>query len=74
MIWDGPKVRCHVKSNKGLRVYRHQQANNKVQQRHKDKPKAVKLAEEVKFIICICLRCEWSPEQIAGRFKRMDRV
>jgi len=58
----------------GLRGYRHQQANNKAQKRHKDKAKAVKLTEEVKFIICVCLPRDWSPEQIAGRFKRMSLI
>ena len=60
-----------VKRNTGLRGYRHQQANNKALQRHKDKPKAVKLTDEVKFLISTCLYYDWSPEQIAGRLKSM---
>ncbi len=63
-----------VKRNTGLRGYRHQQANQKAQQRHKDKPKAVKLTDEIRFLISTCLSYDWSPEQIAGRFKSMGLI
>jgi len=63
-----------VKRNTGLRGYRHKQADRLAQKRHKSKPKAVKLTDEIRFIIDICLRAYWSPEQIAGRLKRMKLI
>jgi len=63
-----------VSRNMGLRGYRHQQANRKARQRHKDKAKSVKLTGEIRFLINVCLRCDWSPEQIVGRLKSMDLV
>jgi IS30 family transposase len=55
--------------NKGLRGYRHKQANCLAEKRHVNKPKAVKLTNEIKHLITVCLRNDWSPEQIAGRFQ-----
>lgn len=63
-----------ITRNTGLRGYRHQQADRKAKQRHKNKSKAIKLTGEFKFIIGACLRCDWSPEQIAGRFKSMGLI
>jgi IS30 family transposase len=59
--------------NTGKRGYRYQQAQRMAQKRHQEKPKRVKLTEEVKQKIDAYIREDWSPEQIAGRFKE-DRV
>jgi IS30 family transposase len=58
-----------IRRNTGLRGYRHKQAGNLASKRHSDKPKYVKLTDEVKYLITICLQNEWSPEQIAGRLR-----
>ena len=63
-----------VKRNTGLRGYRHQQADRKAQERHKSKPKRIKLTPEITFILDACLRAFWSPEQIAGRLKVMKLI
>lgn len=55
--------------NTGHRGYRHQQANHLTEIRHKNKPKAVKLSDEIKGLIDGYLEQDWSPEQIAGRLK-----
>jgi IS30 family transposase len=55
--------------NRGQRGYRHKQAHTKAQQRHADKPKAVKLTPELAGSIGLLLEQQWSPEQISGRLK-----
>ena len=62
--------------NKGKRGYRHKQAHTKAQQRHKDKPKAIKLTLELTNDIDKMLEQQWSPEQISGRLgaEGKDRV
>ena len=67
-------VSREVKRNTGLRGYRHQQADRMAQMRHKTKPKHVKLTPENRWIIDTCLRCYWSPEQIAGRLRKMKII
>ena len=59
-----------LKRNTGLRGYRHQQANRRAADRHQNKPKVVKLTDEIKQLINTYLAQDWSPEQIAGRLKR----
>ncbi len=54
--------------NTGLRGYRHKQADRLTAERHAKKPKFVKLTDEIKYLLGVCLRNDWSPEQIAGRF------
>ena len=56
--------------NTGQRGYRHHQAGHMAQARHKHKPKANKLTDDVKRLINQYLEQDWSPEQIAGRLKR----
>jgi IS30 family transposase len=56
--------------NTGQRGYRHNQANRLAEQRHKNKPKAVKLTDEIKQLIKGYLQQDWSPEQIAGRLEK----
>jgi IS30 family transposase len=63
-----------VRRNPGLRGYRHQQADRLARQRHENKPKSLKLTPEIKFIVDVCLRAYWSPEQIAGRLKVMKVI
>ena len=58
-----------ISRNTGQRGYRHKQAERLASERHKNKPKAVKLTEEMKKIITGYLEQDWSPEQIAGRLK-----
>jgi IS30 family transposase len=57
-----------ISRNTGLRGYRHKQAHRFTAKRHKDKKKSVKLSSEIKYLVSACLRRDWSPEQIAGRF------
>jgi len=57
-----------VQRNTGLRGYRHKQAHRFAEERHAKKPKAIKLTEEITYLITACLTREWSPEQIVGRF------
>ena len=58
-----------INRNTGLRGYRSKQAGRFAEHRLIDKPKAVKLTDKVKFQINQYLQEDWSPEQIAGRFK-----
>ncbi len=53
--------------NTGKRGYRYKQAHQMAQQRHKDKPKAVKLTPDIKERIGRDIRADWSPEQVCGR-------
>jgi IS30 family transposase len=39
-------------------------------QRHHDKPKAIKLDEEMQQLITPLIQEKWSPEQVSGRLKR----
>ena len=59
-----------VSRNTGQRGYRHKQAQGLSEKRHQDKPKAVKLTDEIKQCINEYLVEDWSPEQIAGRLKK----
>ncbi len=63
-----------ISRNTGQRGYRHKQANALAKQRHKDKPKSVKLTEQIKPLIESYLRQDWSPEQIAGRLEKEGMV
>jgi len=55
--------------NTGQRGDRNKQAENFVQDRHKNKHKDVKLTVEIKGIINGYIVKDWSPEQAAGRLK-----
>jgi IS30 family transposase len=59
-----------LKRNIGKKGYRHKQADRLSQERHKGKPKAVKMTEAIKQQIKAHLEQDWSPEQIAGRLKQ----
>ena len=54
----------------GQRGYRHKQANRLAKERHKNKPKAVKLTDEIKQLVNGYLKQDWNPEQNAGRLKK----
>lgn len=58
-----------LKRNTGNRGYRYHQAHQLSQQRHKDKPKAVKMTEAMKSVILGYLKQDWSPQQISGRLE-----
>ena len=58
-----------LKRNTGQRGYRHSQAQSLTEQRHQDKPKAVKLTESVSAYCREKLQARWSPEQICGRLR-----
>ncbi len=58
-----------IKRNIGQRGYRHKQADGFAQERHTNKPKEIKLTNEIKGIINARIESDWSPEQIAGRLK-----
>jgi len=55
--------------NTGQRGYRNKQAESLAQERHKNKPKEVKLTDEIKCIVNAHIEDDWSPEQVAGRLK-----
>lgn len=62
-------VSKEIKRNTGCRGYRPNQANEKAKQRHKDKPRHIKLTADVQASITVNLNKDWSPEQIQGRLK-----
>lgn len=63
-----------IARNRGKRGYRHQQADRFAEKRHREKPKAIKLTEEIKEQIEEQVKEDWSPEQICGRFKEKKVV
>jgi len=63
-----------IKRNTGLKGYRHKQADRLTQERHKNKPKEVKLTEDIQLIINARIEEDWSPEQIAGRLKHDEII
>ena len=62
-------VSREVKRNTGLRGYRPKQAQEKAQERHKNKPRHIKLTPEVQSLIAENIQHEWSPDQIQGRLR-----
>ena len=56
-----------IERNSGLRGYRPRQSHNLAMQRQENKPKHVKLTDDIQNIIRINIGKEWSPEQIQGR-------
>jgi IS30 family transposase len=59
-----------IHRNTGQRGYFHGQANVLANSRHKEKPKRIKLTDDIKKIIGVYLEQDWSPEQVAGRLKK----
>jgi IS30 family transposase len=62
-------VSREVKRNRGLRGYRPKQAQEKTEERDQNRPRHIKLTDEVQFLITENIQQEWSPEQIQGRLK-----
>ncbi len=61
-------VSREIRRNTGL-SYRHKQVDRFARERHSVKAKAIKMTEEMKYIVAVCLKKDRSPEQIAGRFQ-----
>jgi IS30 family transposase len=59
-----------IRRNTGQRGYRHKQADQQAKQRHQEKPKKIKLTDDIKQIIDEYIVQDWSPEQIVGRLKK----
>lgn len=59
-----------LKRNTGKRGYRHKQAQELTEKRHKSKLKAIKLSDEIIRLVNKYLEEKWSPEQIAGRLQK----
>ncbi len=68
-------VSKEITRNKGLKGYRHKQAHRIASQRHQDKPKRIKLTDNiVQFIHNELYANQSSPEQIAGRLKKVLHI
>jgi IS30 family transposase len=64
-----------ISRNKGDRGYRHKQADRFANIRHQEKPKDIKMTDEIKLFIIEQLEShQSSPEQIAGRLKREQNI
>jgi len=58
-----------IKRNKGLKGYRHKQADERALERRRNSDKHVRFTDEVKAEVVACLKQDWSPEQISGWLK-----
>ena len=67
-------VSREISRNTGLRGYRNKQADRFAHERHADKAKAIKMTEEIGYIVSVCLQSDRSPEQIAGRLREEGAV
>jgi IS30 family transposase len=67
-------VSREISRNTGLMRYRYKQADRFAGERHACKAKAVKMTDEIKHIVSICLQHDRSPEQIAGRLREEEVV
>jgi IS30 family transposase len=64
-----------VHRNQGERGYRYKQAQRFTDTRHQEKPKAIKMTDEIKLFIKEQLESnQSSPEQIAGRLKKVQEI
>ena len=63
-----------IKSNTGGNGYRYKQAHRFAQTRHQQKPKHIKLNDELKLHIQQKLALYWSPEQISGRLRMEGNI
>jgi transposase, IS30 family len=71
---DQSTISREIRRNKGLKGYRHKQADIFCHKRHKEKAKQVKLTEEIKQKVDIYIKKDWSPEQIVGRLKKKNII
>jgi len=62
-----------IRRNTGLRGYRYKQADRKANERHSTKNKAVKLTNDVTFLIDKYIKQDWSPEQVCGWLRREEQ-
>lgn len=67
---DKSTISRELRRNKGKRGYRPDQAHEKATERRMAAPKRVKLDQKLKNMIIEKLQLDWSPEQIAGYFKK----
>ena len=67
-------VSREISRNTGLKGYRNKQADRFARERHAGKAKAVKMTDEIKYIVSVCLQHDWSPEQIAGRLREEEVI
>jgi len=64
-----------ISRNKGERGYRYKQADRLANARHKEKPKNIKMTDEIKLFIKEQLESnQSSPEQIVGRLKKVQNL
>ena len=64
-----------ISRNKGERGYRYKQADRFANARHKEKPKNIKMTDEIKLFIKEQLESnQGSPEQIVGRLKKVQNI
>lgn len=63
-------IKRELARNSGLRGYRPQQAQTFALDRHREKPKAVKMTGSMIKRIKQGLKQQWSPEQIQGRLRK----
>ena len=59
-----------LRRNRGKRGYRPDQAHEKATERRQKASKRIKLDQKLKNMIIEKLELDWSPEQIAGYFKK----
>lgn len=62
-------VSREVERNTGLRGYRPKQAQERAQQRHRNKPRYRKLTSDIQSLITENIKQDWSPDQIQGRLR-----
>jgi len=64
-----------VRRNRGERGYRYKQAQRFTDARHQEKPKVIKMTDEIKLFIKEQMESnQSSPEQIAGRLKKVKNI
>ena len=66
---DVSTIKRELKNNTGLRGYRPIQAHRLAQNRHENKPKAIKMTIELCSQLTALIQEQWAPEQIHGRMK-----
>lgn len=67
-------VSREISRNTGMKGYRNKQADRFARERRAGKAKAVKMTDEIKYIISVCLQHDRSPEQISGRLSEEGAV
>ncbi len=62
-------INRELRRNHGRRGYRPKQAHRLAQNRHKEKPKVIKMTIELCSQLSTLIQEQWAPEQIQGRMK-----